>query len=66
MTYEVYRDTNSDWLLRSYLEEVNVENSVSYWVELNLLQDSLMLLAVDVEVDDVDVRSVNCLTELRE
>ena len=66
VTNEVYRDTNSDWLLRSYLEEINVKESVCNWVELELLEDSNVLLALDVEVDNVDVWSVNCLTELCE
>ena len=66
VTNEVYRDTYSDRLLWSDFVEVNVQNSVCYWVELNLLHDSDVLLALDVDVDDINVRSVDSLAQLCE
>ena len=63
-TCELNWDTDCDRLLIVNLEEVYVKNSVSYRVELDILEDSCVRLAVDNEVDNIDVRSVDNLTEL--
>ena len=49
-----------------YLVEIYVEKSVCYWVELELLDDCCVLLTLDVDSNEVDVRSVNNLTEFSE
>ena len=63
-TVELNRNTDSDRLLVVNLIEVNVEQSVCYWVELQLLQDCSVLLAVKNKLDNVDMRSVNNLSQL--
>ena len=51
-----------DRLVSFYLEEVEVEDSVSDGVELEVFEDSLDLMAIDVEVDSEDVWRVDEVT----
>lgn len=51
-----------DRLVSFYLEEVEVEDSVSDGVELEVFEDSLDLTAIDVEVDSEDVWRVDEVT----
>lgn len=53
---------HDDRLRSFYLEEVEVEDSVSDGVELEVLEDSLDLTAFDVEVDSEDVWRVDEVT----
>ena len=53
---------HNDRLVSFYLEEVEVEDSVSDGVELEVLEDSLDLTAFDVEVDSEDVWRVDEVT----
>ena len=53
---------HDDRLVSFYLEEVEVEDSVSDGVELEVLEDSLDLTAFDVEVDSEDVWRVDEVT----
>ena len=53
---------HNDRLRSFYLEEVEVEDSVSDGVELEVLEDSLDLTAFDVEVDSEDVWRVDEVT----
>ena len=53
---------HDDRLVSFYLEEVEVEDSVSDGVELEVLEDSLDLTAIDVEVDSEDVWRVDEVT----
>ena len=53
---------HDDRLRSFYLEEVEVEDSVSDGVELEVLEDSLDLTAIDVEVDSEDVWRVDEVT----
>ena len=53
---------HDDRLIGFYLEEVEVEDSVSDGVELEVLEDSLDLTAFDVEVDSEDVWRVDEVT----
>ena len=62
VTREDYRYFHDDRLSSFYLEEVEVEDSVSDGVELEVLEDSLDLTAIDVEVDSEDVWRVDEVT----
>lgn len=53
---------HDDRLVSFYLEEVEVQDSVSDGVELEVLEDSLDLTAFDVEVDSEDVWRVDEVT----
>lgn len=53
---------HNDRLRSFYLEEVEVKDSVSDGVELEVLEDSLDLTAFDVEVDSEDVWRVDEVT----
>lgn len=53
---------HDDRLVSFYLEEVEVEDSVSDGVELEVFEDSLDLTAFDVEVDSEDVWRVDEVT----
>lgn len=53
---------HDDRLRSFYLEEVEVEDSVSDGMELEVLEDSLDLTAFDVEVDSEDVWRVDEVT----
>ena len=53
---------HDDRLVSFYLEEVEVQDSVSDGVELEVLEDSLDLTAIDVEVDSEDVWRVDEVT----
>lgn len=53
---------HNDRLVSFYLEEVKVEDSVSDGVELEVLEDSLNLATVDIEVDSEDVWRVDEVT----
>lgn len=53
---------HDDRLRSFYLEEVEVQDSVSDGVELEVLEDSLDLTAFDVEVDSEDVWRVDEVT----
>lgn len=53
---------HDDRLCSFYLEEVEVQDSVSDGVELEVLEDSLDLTAFDVEVDSEDVWRVDEVT----
>ena len=53
---------HDDRLVGFYLEEVEVQDSVSDGVELEVLEDSLDLTAFDVEVDSEDVWRVDEVT----
>ena len=64
-TLKLHGHTHDDRLLVVDLVEVDVEQSVRDRVELQLLHDGRMALAVDDEVDDVDVRRIDELAELR-
>lgn len=55
--------THNDGLLSVNFEEVNVEHVVLYRVELNFLQDTFVVFAVDVDVNEVDVRSIDELVD---
>ncbi len=65
-TVELDRNADSDRLLVVDLVEVDVQRSVGHWVELDVLEDSCVILAVDSHLDDVDVGSVDHLAELAE
>ena len=65
-TVELNGNTDGDGLLIVHLIEVNVQRSVCHGVELDLLHDSCVLLALDVEADHIDVRSIDELAELCE
>lgn len=62
VTSEDDRNFHDDRLVSFYLEEVKVEDSVSDGVELEVLEDSLDLTAIDVEVDSEDVWRVDEVT----
>ena len=53
---------HDDRLVSFYLEEVEVEDRVSDGVELEVLEDSLNLATVDIEVDSEDVWRVDEVT----
>ena len=53
---------HDDRLVGFYLEEVEVQDSVSDGVELEVLEDSLDLTAIDIEVDSEDVWRVDEVT----
>lgn len=53
---------HDDRLVSFYLKEVEVQDSVSDGVELEVLEDSLDLTAIDVEVDSEDVWRVDEVT----
>lgn len=53
---------HDDRLVSFYLEEVEVQDSISDGVELEVLEDSLDLTAFDVEVDSEDVWRVDEVT----
>ena len=53
---------HNDRLVSFYLEEVEVQDSVSDGVELEILEDSLDLTAFDVEVDSENVWRVDEVT----
>ena len=53
---------HDDRLRSFYLEEVEVQDSVSDGVELEVLEDSLDLTAIDIEVDSEDVWRVDEVT----
>ena len=53
---------HNDRLVSFYLEEVEVQDSVSDGVELEVLEDSLDLTAIDIEVDSEDVWRVDEVT----
>ena len=55
-------DFHDDRLVSFYLKEVEVEDSVSDGVELEVLEDGLDLTAFDVEVDSEDVWRVDEVT----
>ena len=63
-TIELDRDAHSDRLLVVNLVEVNVKEGVCYRMELKLLENRCTLLAVDDELDNVDVWSVDDLSQL--
>jgi len=65
-TVELNGDADSDRLLIVDLVEVDVQRSVGDGVELDLLQDSGMILTVDIDLNNVDVRSVDHFAELVE
>ena len=46
-----------------YFVEVNVQHVILYRVELNFLEHSLVVLAIDVDVNEVDVGSVDELVD---
>ena len=56
--------SHNDGLLRRYFVEVNVEDVVLYGVELDFLEDSEVLFAVNVEVYSVDIGRVDKLVDL--
>ena len=58
------RDAHCDRLLVVNLVEVNVKEGVCYRMELKLLENRCTLLAVDDELDNVDVWSVDDLSQL--
>ena len=62
MTSEDDWNFHDDSLVSFYLEEVEVQDSVSDGVELEVLEDSLDLTAFDVEVDSEDVWRVDEVT----
>ena len=53
---------HDDRLVSFYLEEVEVQDSVSDGVELEVLEDSLDLTTIDIEVDSEDVWRVDEVT----
>ena len=59
VTDDLERHTDGDWFVVEDLLEVDVEDVARDWVELDVLEDSLLGSAIDVEVDDVDVRGVD-------
>ena len=61
---ELDRNTDSERLLVVNLIEVYVKQSVCYRVELQLLHYSGMRLAINEQVDNIDVGSVDNLAEL--
>lgn len=62
VTSEDNGNFHNDRLVSFYLEEVKVEDSVSDGVELEVLEDSLNLATVDIEVDSEDVWRVDEVT----
>ena len=62
-TNEFYRDTDCNRLVLVHLEEVYMQQCVCYRMELQFLHDCCVRLAVDYEVDHVDMRSVDNLTQ---
>ena len=61
---DVEGHTDGDWFVVEDLEEVYVEDVLGDGVELDVLEDSLHLFAVDGEVDEVDVGGVDEATEV--
>ena len=64
MTSQVHGDTNSDGLCLVDLIEVSVQQRVRCGVELKLLDDSLVLSTINVQIDNIYVGSVHCVTQL--
>ena len=56
-------NTHYDRLLSMYFVEVNVQHVILYRVELNFLEHSLVVLAINVDVNEVDVGSVDELVD---
>jgi hypothetical protein len=65
-TVELDGDADGDRLLIVDLVEVDVQRSVGDGVELDLLENSRVILTVDSDLDNVDVRSVNHFAQLAE
>ena len=58
-TFQLYGYLHNDGLSLVDFVEVNVQNVVFYGVELDILHDGVYLLAIDDEVNHVDVGGVN-------
>ena len=63
-TNKLHGNTNGDRLGIVHLIEVNVQQRVGHGVELKFLEDSCVVLAVNIEVDHIDVGSVDELAEV--
>ena len=64
VAFELDGHLDGDGLLVVNLEEVDVEDVVLYGVEVDVLEDSVALLAVDVELDSEDVGSIDELANV--
>ena len=62
-TFHLYRNFHNDRLSLVDLIEVNVQDSILYGVELDIFHDSVYFLAINHQVNYVDVRSVNQVTQ---
>jgi len=61
--HEVNRNTDSDALFFVDFVEVSMQQSVCYRVELQLLHDGGVLLAIDIEVNHIDMGRINHLAK---
>ena len=59
MAFELNRNLDGDRLVVEYFEKVDVKDVVLYRVELDVLEDSVALLAVDSELYSEDVGGVH-------
>ncbi len=59
VTGQTYRDCNRYRLILLNTIEINVENLLANWVELNLTQNRLLYLTVELNLYDIRVRGVN-------
>ena len=62
-TFHLYGNFHYDRFSFINLIEVNVQDSIFYRVELNIFQDSIYFLAIDNQVNHVDVRSINQIAQ---
>ena len=63
---QLNRNADIDRFLIVYLVEVNVQRCVCNWVELNFFQNCSVMLSINVQIDNIDVWSVDDFTKFTE